>query len=150
MRRKLYKPQEAALIDRTTTRVRFSEVDSMTIVWHGSYIHYFEDGRESFGRKYGLGYMTIYENGYVTPIVDLNCQYKSSLRVGEEAIIETRYIPTSAAKIVFEYIIYKADGETIVATGSTVQVFLNTKENNQLELNNPDFYLKWKKQWNII
>ena len=35
--------------------VRFSEVDSMNIVWHGSYPLYFEDAREAFGAKYGLG-----------------------------------------------------------------------------------------------
>ena len=32
--------------------IRFSEVDSMSIVWHGSYVQYFEDAREAFGRKY--------------------------------------------------------------------------------------------------
>ena len=49
-----------ALIDRTTIKVRFSEIDSMQIVWHGEYVRYFEDGRESFGKHYGLGYMDIY------------------------------------------------------------------------------------------
>ncbi len=28
-------PQQAALTDRTTIKVRFSEIDSMQIVWHG-------------------------------------------------------------------------------------------------------------------
>ena len=32
-----------ALIDRTTVKVRFSEIDSMQIVWHGEYVRYFED-----------------------------------------------------------------------------------------------------------
>lgn len=44
-----------ALIDRTTIKVRFSEIDSMQIVWHGEYVRYFEDGRESFGKHYSLG-----------------------------------------------------------------------------------------------
>ena len=38
--------------------VRFSEVDSMNVVWHGSYALYFEDAREAFGAKYGLEYLT--------------------------------------------------------------------------------------------
>lgn len=37
-------PQQAALTDRTTIKVRFSEIDSMQIVWHGEYVRYFEDG----------------------------------------------------------------------------------------------------------
>ena len=68
-----------ALIDRTTIKVRFSEIDSMQIVWHGEYVRYFEDGRESFGKHYGLGYMDIYSEGYMVPIVELNCQFKQSL-----------------------------------------------------------------------
>lgn len=146
--RKRYKTREASLIDRTTIKVRFSEVDSMHIVWHGEYIRYFEDGRESFGKRYGISYWDIYSSGYTAPIVDLNCQYKSPLTFGEEAIIETRYIATEAAKLVFEYTVFKADGETIVATGSTIQVFLNS--DNELELTNPDFYQDWKKKWEVI
>lgn len=85
-------PQQAALTDRTTIKVRFSEIDSMQIVWHGEYVRYFEDGREAFGKRYGLDYMSIYREGYVVPIVDLSCQFKQSLSFGEEAIVETRYI----------------------------------------------------------
>lgn len=136
-----------ALTDRITIRVRFSEVDSMQIVWHGEYVRYFEDGRESFGKHYGLGYMDIYREGYMVPIVDLNCQFKQPLSFGEEVIIETRYIACEAAKIKFEYVLYRAADNTIVATGSTIQVFLNT--NRELELTSPAFYQEWKKKWNI-
>ena len=122
--------QVAALTNRTTFRVRFSEIDSMQIVWHGEYVRYFEDGREAFGKQYGLDYMSIYREGYMVPIVDLTCQFKQSLSFGEEAIVETRYIACEAA------------------TGSTIQVFLNL--NKELELMNPPFYLEWKKKWNIL
>ena len=134
----------AALTDRTTVKVRFSEVDSMQIVWHGEYVRYFEDGRESFGKHYGLGYM----EGYMVPIVDLTCQFKQPLSFGEEAIIETRYIACEAAKIKFEYVLYRATDNSIVATGSTTQVFLNN--NRELELITPAFYQEWKKKWNIL
>ena len=40
--------------------IRFSEVDSMQFVWHGSYSLYFEDAREAFGKQFDLGYMTIF------------------------------------------------------------------------------------------
>ena len=54
------KKTEASLVNKTSLRVRFSEVDSMQIVWHGEYVRYFEDGREACGRECaGLGYMDI-------------------------------------------------------------------------------------------
>lgn len=144
-RRKL---QEAALTNRTTLRVRFSEVDSMEVVWHGEYVRYMEDGREAFGRQYGIGYTDIRDAGYVVPIVELDVQYKQFLKYGESAIVETRYIRTDAAKILFEYIIFRESDETVVATGSSVQVFVN-KATGLLELNNPDFYKIWKEKWEI-
>lgn len=145
----MYKKQkEASLISRTTIQVRFSEVDSMRIVWHGAYVKYFEDGREEFGRKFkGLGYTDFFENGYPAPIVDLQLQYKKPLTCNDKVVVEVRYINTEAAKILFEYVLFKENTNEIIATGSSVQVFLNKE--GELELVNPDFYLKWKERWEV-
>ena len=67
------------LTETIDINIRFSEVDSMDVVWHGSYPLYFEDAREAFGKKYGLGYMDIFKNGYFAPLVELNFQYKKPL-----------------------------------------------------------------------
>ncbi|WP_085537182.1 acyl-CoA thioesterase [Massilibacteroides vaginae] len=142
------KTQDASLINRTTIRVRFSEVDSMHVVWHGEYVRYFEDGRESFGSEFGIGYLDICEAGYAVPIVELNVKYKQSLVYGDSLIIETRYIPTEAAKIQFEYIAYRESDHTIVAIANSVQVFVD-KTSGQLVLNTPDFYKEWKQKWEI-
>ena len=58
---------------QTTKRVelRFNEVDSMGLVWHGHYAKFFEDAREEFGKKFGLGYLDIYDSGFYAPLVDL-------------------------------------------------------------------------------
>lgn len=136
----------AALSCTTQTTVRFSEVDSMQVVWHGEYVRYFEDGREAFGREYpGLGYLDFYANGYTAPIVDLQLQYVSPLTVNDIAVIETRFIESSAAKLCFEYIIHRKSDGALVARGSSVQVFVNADGN--MELNNPVFFEDWKKQW---
>jgi acyl-CoA thioester hydrolase len=140
--------EEVALTDRTTFLVRFSEVDSMRIVWHGEYIRYFEDGRESFGKHYGITYTDVYNAGYMIPIVEVNCAYKHPLKVDDRVIVETRLINSEAAKIIFEYSVYRETDELLVATGRSVQVFLNM--NFELELISPEFFVQWKKRWNII
>lgn len=68
----------------------------------------------------------------------------------KKAIVERlkQVYHSDAAKILFEYTIYRASDQNIVATGTTTQVFLNT--NRELELVNPAFYIEWKKKWNII
>lgn len=145
---KKVKRQTPSLINRTPIRVRFSEVDSMQIVWHGEYVRYFEDGREAFGREYGgLGYMEMYNSGYVVPLVKINLEFKYPLVCGDTAIVETRYINCEAAKIIFEYTIYRESDMQVVATGESTQVFLN--RDNVLELVNPEFYIQWKKKWGV-
>lgn len=125
--------------------IRFSEVDSMDIVWHGAYPLYFEDAREEFGSKYGLGYMTIFNNGYYAPLVELAFKYKKPLTYEMHPVITVRYIPTEAAKLVFEYEISDPDDGTVYATGRSVQVFLD--KNRELVWENPEFYQKWKEKW---
>jgi acyl-CoA thioester hydrolase len=86
--------------------IRFSEVDSMNVVWHGSYPLYFEDARELFGEKYDLTYQGFFNHGYFAPLVELSFQYKKPIRYGTHPCIEITYRPTAAAKIVFDYKIF--------------------------------------------
>ncbi|MEG1553408.1 MAG: thioesterase family protein [Rikenellaceae bacterium] len=143
------KQQNIKLRSQTKIRVRFSEVDSMQIVWHGNYVHYFEDGREAFGKEYsGLSYMDIYKSGYTAPIVDMTLQYKRPLKFDDTAIVETRYIGTQAAKICFEYEIRRESDGEVIATGTSIQVFLDG--NGELQLLSPEFYMKWKEKWDLL
>ena len=59
--------------------IRFSEVDSMGVVWHGSYMLYLEDAREAFGEKYDLGYLRFFGEGYYAPLVDVQLKYKQPI-----------------------------------------------------------------------
>lgn len=127
-----------------TIKVRFSEVDSMQIIWHGNYIKYFEDGREGFGRKYGIGYLDVYKNQLRTPIVDLKISFKKMVSYGDEIEVHTIYEHSPACKLVFKYKIYNEQND-LVAEGSTVQVFVD--ENHQLLLSKPEFLINWEKKW---
>ncbi len=123
--------------------VRFSEVDSMGIVWHGSYAKYFEDAREEFGKKYNLGYLRIFGEGYYAPLVNLDFSYKKPLVYGDKAIVEIHYKETKAAKLCFEYKIFNSKDKSLIATGKSIQVFLD--KDYVLVWNNPEFYENWKK-----
>ena len=78
--------------------VRFSEVDAMNIVWHGSYPLYFEDAREAFGAQYGLEYMTMARAGYYAPLVELTFRYLRPIRYEQQCRIDIIYTATAAAK----------------------------------------------------
>lgn len=132
---------------KKTLDIRFSEVDSMNVVWHGSYMLYFEDAREAFGEKYGLDYMTIFNNGCFAPLVDMQFHYRRPIKYGMHPVIEIEYVPTAAAKIVFNYRIYDPADGSVFATGESVQVFMDTEY--QLLWDNPPFYDEWKTAWHV-
>ena len=134
---------------RAEVLVRFNEADPLGIVWHGHYIRYFEDGREFFGDKYGIGYLDFYNRGFIVPIVSIQCDYKRSLRFGDRVIVETKYLPCEAAKLQFQYRLFKSGTEELVATGSSVQVFLD-RESSTLQLSNPPFFEDWKRKQGFI
>lgn len=127
--------------------VRFSEVDMMSVVWHGSYPLYFEDAREEFGRQFDLQYMSYFDHGYYAPIVEQTIHYKRPIRYGMHPRIDITYRPTEAAKVVFDYEIRDTADESLLATGHSVQVFMDL--NYQLVWDNPQFYEEWKRRWGI-
>lgn len=126
--------------------MKFSEADPLGIVWHGHYIRYFEDGREAFGKKYGIRYMDMHQHNIVVPIVNINCDYKRILKYGQRIRIETTYHDTHAAKMSFSYNIYDVETNEVAATGTTMQVFLQ-KDTMELMLAIPPFIASWKQKW---
>jgi Predicted thioesterase len=136
--------KEAVLSAEKIIDIRFSEVDSMSIVWHGSYVQYFEDAREEFGRKYHLEYLRIYDNGYYAPLVELKLNYKQPLQYQHQARVVITFRPTDSAKIVFDYEVFDLETNQLAATGHSVQVFIDRERN--LVLQTPEFYQKWKEE----
>jgi acyl-CoA thioester hydrolase len=131
------------LSNTTTVPVRFSEVDALGIVWHGHYLKFFEDGREAFGRQYQLGYLDVYRNKFATPLVKINVDFKRTVKYGDEVRIITTFKDTPAAKIHFSYEIYRGSDNELVATGESVQVFMNL--DHELHITVPEFFAEWKK-----
>lgn len=128
--------------DSTLVRVRFSESDAMGVVWHGNYLKYFEDGRESLGKKFEMTYQDMYAKGFVVPIVNANLSYKAPIQFGDEMEITTKLIFTQAAKLIYEYKVYNLSSKKLSCVGKTEQVFLK-ESSRSLELFMPQFYKDW-------
>jgi acyl-CoA thioester hydrolase len=136
------------LTNITEVGIRFCEVDAMGVVWHGNYVKYLEDGREAFGKQYQFAYYDVYKQGLMTPIVKLDIDYKQMLKYGEKIIIETKYVPTEAAKIIFLYKLINTIDNSLVITAKTTQVFIDKQ--GELQLTNPTFYIEWQKKWGLL
>ena len=127
-------------------KVRFHECDPLQIVWHGNYFKYFEVGREDFCVKHGISYLDAKKYDFSTPIVKTECVHKLPLKYNDEFQVETSFQNAAAAKMIFHYKIISSG--KLICTGKTTQVF--TDKNSELVLNNPPFFLDWKKKMGLI
>lgn len=118
------------------------------MVWHGNHLKYFEDGRDEFGRKYHLDFLEMFEKeGFAAPIVKVEVHYSAPLQYGDQALVETTFINTPAAKIIFAYKIFRASDYTLIAKGETTQVFVTQEKGLNLVI--PAFFKKWKEKWGL-
>jgi acyl-CoA thioester hydrolase len=111
-------------------------------------VRYFEDAREDFGKVHGISYLDFYRNGLAVPIVKMECDFKKPLRYGDTMIVETSYMNMRAAKLKFDYRIFDNQDGTEVASGSSLQVFVDAKT-FELQLTVPDFFEAWRKKMNF-
>lgn len=125
-------------------QVRFEEVDSMGIVWHGRYPSYFEDGRVALGHRYGISYSDFIREGIPVPVRQMQIDYCHPLQFEDKFEIETALHWSDAARINFEYSLRNAEGRR-VATGCTVQLMLDPDLNLLLEP--PPFFAEFLERW---
>ncbi|MBC8603389.1 acyl-CoA thioesterase [Parabacteroides acidifaciens] len=131
------------LEDICRIQVKFSEIDSMRRVWHGSYVTYFEDGRESFGRRYpGIGYADMQRSGIYAPLYDIHIKYYAPLAINDVAIVHTHYVYQLGARLDYRYEVYRESDNKLCAVGNTTQLFIDPQ--GQLMVDKPDYYQAWQ------
>lgn len=118
-------------------RVRFSETDSMGIVWHGNYFSWFEMGRMEHLRRSGISYQEVLNDGYVFAVVHAECDFKRPARYDDLVKLTTVIEQVTPARIYHLYKLYR--GEELLAVGRTVVV---TLDHNGLVHRVPDWILK--------
>ncbi len=134
------------LEDICRVQVRFNEIDSMRRVWHGSFITYLEDGRESFGRHYpGIGYADMQRAGIYAPIYDVHVRYLAPLLINETALVHTTYVYKPGARLDYAYKIFRESDHALCAEGTTTQLFIDKE--GQLMVDLPDYYRRWQERY---
>lgn len=121
-------------------------MDPMNIVWHGSYVKYLEDGRESFGRHYpGIDYKTMGDTRMPAPVYDVNMKYFASLGYGDVAEIHTFYVYHIGARLDYRYEIYRESDHELCMKAETTQLFIDA--NGELMLEKPKYFEQWQAKY---
>ncbi len=107
-------------------RVRYSETDQMGVVYHGSYIPYFEIGRVEWLRNKGVSYKSLEEDGVALPIVSMNINYKKPARYDDLLTVTTKLRNYSGVKIEFDCEI-RNENEELLTNAHFILVFVDIK-----------------------
>lgn len=134
--------------DKTALRVRFNEVDSLQIVWHGHYVNYLEEGRRALGRRLGIDYPTFVEHGVAAPVIRLELSFLAPARLADDLEITTRLLKPKSARLDFDFEIRGGIGGRLLATGNSSQVL--TTPDGEIILSWPAFMRERLKNWETL
>lgn len=108
---------------RTTIQVRYAETDMMGIVYHGSYLPWFEVGRTTLLKEQGLPYRQLEADGFRLPVLEVGVKYHRPALYDDTVTIVTRLKELPVLRIHLEYEVLR--GEELLVTGFTKHAFIN-------------------------
>lgn len=109
---------------RTEVAVRYAETDMMGVVYHGSYLPWFEVGRTTLLREQGLPYRELEASGFRLPVLEVAVRYLRPARYDDVVTIVTTLRERPLLRIRLEYEVLL--GTDVLATGSTLHAFIDS------------------------
>ena len=108
-------------------KVKYYETDKMGIAHHSNYIRWMEEARIDFLEQIGFGYAKLEEDGIVSPIIGVECDYKSPTTFGDSVEIEVEIEEFRGVLLVIKYTMTKCGSGELVLSGRTKHCFLNSE-----------------------
>ena len=103
----------------TKITVRFNEIDSYHIAWHGHYVAWMEVGRNALAGQFGLDALQLTVAGYLGPVIGLELKFLRPARFNDELTIQTTMRRTETATLEFVTTIVGSDGKKCAAGVTT-------------------------------
>ncbi|GGA27896.1 acyl-CoA thioesterase [Psychrobacillus lasiicapitis] len=114
-------------ISEKEIEVRYAETDQMGVVYHANYVIWLEIGRTQLIKDLGFSYAGLEKDGYLSPVTNVNINYKSSVRYGETVVVRTWIESHGKLRTTYGYEIVHEDGS--VASSATSEHVVVNKDN---------------------
>jgi acyl-CoA thioester hydrolase len=102
----------------TQIRVRYKDTDTMSVVYYGNYLTYFEVGRVEYLRQAGLPMSEVNQRVHL-PVVEAFVRFVKPARLDELLEITSRVSERKRASFTFAYEI-RNEAKELVASGYTL------------------------------
>ena len=99
-------------------KVYYHETDKMGITHHSNYIRWMEEARIEFLDHIGCSYARMEDEGIVSPVVSIRCDYKKPTTFDDEVDIEVTLKKYNGVKLTIGYVMKNAKGETVFTAES--------------------------------
>jgi len=103
--------------------VRYAETDMMGVVYHGSYLPWFEVGRTAMLKEIGVSYRELESQGYFLPVLEVQAKFLRPAMYDDTLTIVTLLRDKPLLRIELEYEVRR--GDELLATGKTVHAFID-------------------------
>lgn len=108
-------------------KVQYYETDKMRITHHSNYIRWMEEARVDFFEKIGFKYSDLEEQGIISPVIGVECNYKTVTKFEDQVEIEVKVKEFKGVKLIFEYIMKSVETGNIVLEGISKHCFVNSE-----------------------
>ena len=106
-------------------KVKYYETDKMGITHHSNYIRWMEEARVDYLDQIGLGYKKMEEDGIISPVIGVECDYKVSTTFDDRVEIEVKVEEFKGVKLIIGYVMTNIDTNEVVLVGRTKHCFLD-------------------------
>lgn len=107
-------------------KVRYAETDAQGVVYHGSYVVWFEVGRTEYCDAAGYPYARMEAEGVNIVVSDLAARYRRPARYGDTVRVATRLAAIRSRGCTFAYRVTLPDG-SLAVEGETIHLFVDQK-----------------------
>lgn len=125
----------------------YYETDQMNIINHTHFIKWMEESRIDYLRQIGAPLEELEAQGIVSPVLEVNCQYKNMVRFGDRLKIKIKTTAYNGVKLFLSYSIENERTGVTHAECKSSHCFLD-KKNNIISLKKmkPDIHNKFMEQ----
>lgn len=117
-------------------RVIYADTDAGQVVYYANYFRWFESGRREIFRSLKIDYNALDKRGIITPVVEAHCNYFHPARYDDIVVVESRISELKEKSVKFEQKIYRKKDKKLLASGYTINVFVDKKRMKSMKIPN--------------
>ncbi len=106
-------------------KVQYYETDKMGVTHHSNYIRWMEEARVDFLNQVGLGYKKLEEDGIISPVIGIECDYKIPTTFDDKVEIDIKVEEFKGVKLILSYTMTNVDTNDIVLLGKSKHCFVD-------------------------